>query len=333
MIPNKDYIGSLPGAIHDKDGTLTDIMTALGVKVDPISSSIKNDGRLQPPVATFRVGDKEYSVVDVLDAVTTKLETKVISCLISVLGQRPYLTNAAQLVAALDDIEVNPVRCSRHALYITVAHETSDFALAGVSSYTGTSPNWGFLGRGGKIWVEKKGTTYYVNGGAMSFTTGSVDSYGGAYLTEVPGGGDSGGGGGSSGSGITVIECEIVENDGTYTLTNASALVNALDEMHEDVKKCFDYALMLTDYSNTVNIAGGRIISHTAYYESQDDPGQPVALVGFYDSPEAQLLVGEDTISEEAPITVVLYRVYGGYTFSRTDIDPVTGMATLTLAD
>lgn len=192
MIPNKDYIGSLPGAIHDKDGTLTDIMTALGVKVDPISSNIKNDGRLQPPVATFRVGDKEYSLADVLDAVITRLETKVIMCiLVGLDSDAPYLTHADQLAAALDDIEAHPKYGSRYALYMKLADEAAEFAYVGVTSCEDNGePNWGFLGRGGKIWAEKRGTTYYVNGGALSFTATDLDSSGGAYLTEVPGGGE-----------------------------------------------------------------------------------------------------------------------------------------------
>ena len=324
MIPNKDYIGSLPGAIHDKDGTLTDILKVLGVKqgfsVRPISKDIKNDGRLQPPVATFRVGDSEYSIADVLDAVTTKLETKVISCLISVDGQRYYLTNAAQLVAALDDIEVNPVRCSRHALYITVAHETSDFAHAGVSSYTGTSPNWGFLGRGGKIWVEKKGTKYYVNGGAMSFTTGSVDSYGGAYLTEVPGGGDSGG---SSGSGITVIECEFVadEDNNSYTLTNADLIAAALADIEQNPTHLWNYGLYV--HSAHHDLAGNGVI---AGYTANDEP-----VYGFRGTVGDTIIMKETY--ESGGETITEYDFWeGAFHFSPDDIDE-NGTATMTSSD
>lgn len=158
MIPNKDYIGSLPGAIHDKDGTLTDIMTALGVKVDPISSSIKNDGRLQPPVATFRVGDKEYSLADVLDAVITRLDGSggssggggsgitVIECefVADEVNKSYTLTNADLIAAALTDIEQNPTHLWNYGLYVHIA----DGDLAGngiIAGYTANhEPVYGF---------------------------------------------------------------------------------------------------------------------------------------------------------------------------------------------
>jgi hypothetical protein len=207
MIPNKDYIGSLPGAIHDKDGTLTDIMTALGVKVDPISSGIKNDGRLQPPVATFRVGDKEYAIADVIDAVITRLDSgsgdggggsgsgiTVIECeLIADYEAETYaLTHADQLKAALDDMTENPAHGFNYAVYFRGNAERSMLGFASVVSYGGqygNTPYYGFTAinadtvayrsdiiSGGEVKTYYYATSYY------SFQATDIDENGTATL-------------------------------------------------------------------------------------------------------------------------------------------------------
>jgi hypothetical protein len=201
MIPNKDYIGSLPGAIHDKDGTLTDIMTALGVKVDPISSGIKNDGRLQPPVATFRVGDKEYAIADVIDAVSTRLDggggdgggssgsgITVIECeLIADYEAQTYaLTHADQLKAALDDMTENPAHGFNYGVCMHVDAEYM-LGFAGIVYH-----GYGFM----TIYTDgvayrtdtisgNEVNTYYYATDDYKFQATDIDENGTATLTYV----------------------------------------------------------------------------------------------------------------------------------------------------
>ena len=65
------YIRDIPGEVMLPDGTITNIAELLGLT--PIEVTAGNDGRSNPPVAVMTIGDKDYSLGDVLKAVGEQL--------------------------------------------------------------------------------------------------------------------------------------------------------------------------------------------------------------------------------------------------------------------
>lgn len=64
----KKYISVLPGNIKGADDARTDILTLLGISVDPMSNPEINNGRMSEPVAALLVDGKMYDLKSVLTA-------------------------------------------------------------------------------------------------------------------------------------------------------------------------------------------------------------------------------------------------------------------------
>ena len=64
----KKYIPVIPGNIKGADDTRTDILTLLGISVDPMSNPEINNGRMSEPVAALLVDGKMYDLKSVLTA-------------------------------------------------------------------------------------------------------------------------------------------------------------------------------------------------------------------------------------------------------------------------
>jgi hypothetical protein len=132
-------------------------------------------------------------------------------------------------------------------------------------------------------------------------------------LGMISGGGGGGDSGGSSGSGITVIECELtVDHDaGTAALTHADQLKAALDDMTENPAHGFNYGVcMHRDDNYMLGFAG------TAYHG-----------YGFMTINTDGVAYRADTISGNEVNTY--YYATDDYKFQATDIDE-NGTATLT---
>ena len=64
----KKYIPVIPGNIKGADDTRTDILTLLGISVDPMSNPEINNGRMSEPVAALLIDGKMYDLKSVLTA-------------------------------------------------------------------------------------------------------------------------------------------------------------------------------------------------------------------------------------------------------------------------
>lgn len=64
----KKYIPVIPGNIKGADDTRTDILTLLGITVDPMSNPEINNGRMSEPVAALLIDGKMYDLKSVLTA-------------------------------------------------------------------------------------------------------------------------------------------------------------------------------------------------------------------------------------------------------------------------
>ena len=62
------YIGVIPGNVKGADWTDTDLLTLLGVSVEPMAHPEVNDGRSDPMVAAIEVNGKLYDLKAVLTA-------------------------------------------------------------------------------------------------------------------------------------------------------------------------------------------------------------------------------------------------------------------------
>ena len=60
------YIPVIPGNIKGADDARTDILTLLGISVDPMTAPEVNDGRMHEPVAAFEIDGKLYDLKSVL---------------------------------------------------------------------------------------------------------------------------------------------------------------------------------------------------------------------------------------------------------------------------
>ena len=71
----KEYIASIPGNVRGKDNSYTDILTLLGLSIDPMTR--KNEGRDNPPVASVLIDGKEYALADVLTALKSAMAAEL----------------------------------------------------------------------------------------------------------------------------------------------------------------------------------------------------------------------------------------------------------------
>ena len=62
------YIPVIPGNIKGADDSRTDILTLLGISVDPMTDQEINDGRMTEPVAAIEIGGKQYDLKSILAA-------------------------------------------------------------------------------------------------------------------------------------------------------------------------------------------------------------------------------------------------------------------------
>lgn len=61
-----EYIGPIPGKIHNLGSADTDLKTLLGYVGDPVDVSALNDGRSLPEVTVVRINGNDYSLGDML---------------------------------------------------------------------------------------------------------------------------------------------------------------------------------------------------------------------------------------------------------------------------
>lgn len=126
-------------------------------------------------------------------------------------------------------------------------------------------------------------------------------------------------GGGSSGSGITVIECEFVEDEEnhSYTLTNADLIAAALTDIEQNPTHLWNYGLYVHTAYGALYGYGGVVGTN-----ANNEP-----LYGF-ESLENTIVMERDTY-ESGEETITEYRFQNQYLFSQDDIDE-NGTATLT---
>lgn len=66
-----EFIRVLPGKLLKADGTQTNILESLDVNVSPMSA--RNDGYKKPEIAAVQIGENQYALADILDAVAEKM--------------------------------------------------------------------------------------------------------------------------------------------------------------------------------------------------------------------------------------------------------------------
>lgn len=66
------YIPVLPGEVKTANNVYTNILALLGMNdIEPIA--VENDGRYNPPVATLRIGNKQYELSKVLERLASQM--------------------------------------------------------------------------------------------------------------------------------------------------------------------------------------------------------------------------------------------------------------------
>ena len=66
-----EYIKILPGKLLKADGSQTNILDALGISVSPMTA--RNDGYKRPEIAAIVIGENQYALADILEAIGEKL--------------------------------------------------------------------------------------------------------------------------------------------------------------------------------------------------------------------------------------------------------------------
>ena len=71
-----EYIKILPGKLLKADGSQTNLLDILGIDVDPMT--VRNDGYKRPEIASVIIGENQYALADILEAVAAKLNAPTI---------------------------------------------------------------------------------------------------------------------------------------------------------------------------------------------------------------------------------------------------------------
>lgn len=66
-----EFIKILPGKLKKEDGTQTNLVDALGLDVAPITE--RNDGYKRPEIAAVQIGENQYALSDILEAMAGKM--------------------------------------------------------------------------------------------------------------------------------------------------------------------------------------------------------------------------------------------------------------------
>ena len=66
-----EYIKIMPGKLLRADGSQTNILEALGITVIPMTA--RNDGYKRPEIAAIVIGENQYALADILEAIGEKL--------------------------------------------------------------------------------------------------------------------------------------------------------------------------------------------------------------------------------------------------------------------
>ena len=66
-----EFIKILPGKLLKADGSQTNLLEILGIDVDPMT--VRNDGYKRPEIAAIIIGEYQYALADILEAIAGKL--------------------------------------------------------------------------------------------------------------------------------------------------------------------------------------------------------------------------------------------------------------------
>ena len=66
-----EFIRILPGKLLKADGSQTNILEALGIEIDPMT--VRNDGYKRPEIAAIVIGENQYALADILEAIGEKI--------------------------------------------------------------------------------------------------------------------------------------------------------------------------------------------------------------------------------------------------------------------
>lgn len=139
----------------------------------------------------------------------------------------------------------------------------------------------------------------------------------GEWHQKTTSGSGSGGSSGGGGSGITVIECELIEDRSTetYALTHADQLKAALDDMTGNPAHGFNYAVYFRGTAELTMLGFASIVCHEPFaFGFKDLNGHTVAA-------RIDNIIGAEKVDTS-------YLATNFYSFRATDIDE-NGTATL----